>query len=222
VNRSVTSVTSQADYPSYLRPIYGNARTLSSSWIPAMHGVKRILALCITSCLWNLAASHVVKTKVAVLGGGMAGIIAARTLHEQGIQDFVVVEARTELGLLSHLGCKKTTIHHLLHRSVGGRMQDVALGNGVKVELGPNWVQGLGEGATQNPIYTLALKHKLVDVFSDPDNLTTFDNHGPVNMDPELDAFDDAWTSFLAAAGALTISFSQLTAMFIPSPQENG
>ena len=81
-------------------------------------------------------------------------------------------------------------------------MQDVALENGVKVELGPNWVQGLGTGATQNPIYRLALKNKLADVFSDFDNLTTFDNHGPVDMDRELDAFDDAFASFLVAAGA--------------------
>jgi len=56
---------------------------------------------CIISTLFTLVTSHVVKTKVAVLGGGMAGIIAARTLHEQGILDFVVVEGRTELGLSS-------------------------------------------------------------------------------------------------------------------------
>jgi polyamine oxidase len=84
-------------------------------------------------------------------------------------------------------------------------MQNVALGNDVKVELGPNWVQGLGEGTTQNPIYTLALKNKLVDVFSDFDNVTTFDNHGPVDMDRELDAFDDAFATYLIAAGALAV-----------------
>ena len=80
-------------------------------------------------------------------------------------------------------------------------MQDVALENGFKVELGPNWVQGLGTGVTQNPIHTLALKNKLVDVFSDVDNLTTFDNLGAVDMGRELDAFDQAFASFLVAAG---------------------
>lgn len=80
-------------------------------------------------------------------------------------------------------------------------MQDVALGNGVRIELGPNWVQGLGEGKTQNPIYTLALKDNLRTVFSDFDNLTTFDQNGPVDMDKELDAFDDAWAAYLAGAG---------------------
>ena len=31
---------------------------------------------------------------VLILGGGVAGIIAARTLYEQGITDFTIVEAR--------------------------------------------------------------------------------------------------------------------------------
>lgn len=57
-----------------------------------------VAALCILSWSSTVATSDVIKTRVAVLGGGMAGIIAARTLHEQGIQDFVIVEARNELG----------------------------------------------------------------------------------------------------------------------------
>lgn len=87
-------------------------------------------------------------------------------------------------------------------------MQDVALDNGVKVELGPNWVQGLGEGATQNPIFTLALENDLVTVFSDFDNLTTFDNNGPVDMEDQLDAFDNAFSAFLAGAGKSYTLFS--------------
>ncbi|KAF8515278.1 hypothetical protein JB92DRAFT_2788994 [Gautieria morchelliformis] len=146
-----------------------------------MSRLKYISVVGITYWIWIVAASNVIKTKVAVLGGGMAGIIAARTLHEQGVQDFVIVEARTELG---------------------GRMQNIELGNGVNVELGPNWIQGLGEGATQNPIFTLALKDGLKDVFSDFNNLTTFDHNGPVSMDKELNAFADAWSLYLAAAGA--------------------
>ncbi|KAF8527027.1 amine oxidase [Hysterangium stoloniferum] len=145
------------------------------------------LALCAalaSSAFKTVAAAaettNVVKARVAILGGGMAGIIAARTLHEQGVEDFVIVEARDELG---------------------GRMQNFALANGAKVELGPNWVQGLGEGATQNPIYTLALKDNLTSVFSNFSDLATFDNHGPVNMDKELNALDDAFSAYLAAAG---------------------
>ncbi|OJA10343.1 hypothetical protein AZE42_10647, partial [Rhizopogon vesiculosus] len=32
--------------------------------------------------------------KVLILGGGVTGVIAARTLHEQGMDDFIIVEAR--------------------------------------------------------------------------------------------------------------------------------
>lgn len=35
---------------------------------------------------------------VLILGGGVSGIIAAKTLTEKGIKDFKVVEARDELG----------------------------------------------------------------------------------------------------------------------------
>ncbi|KAF8517406.1 amine oxidase [Hysterangium stoloniferum] len=128
----------------------------------------------------NAINEKVVKTRVAILGGGLTGIIAGRTLHEQGLEDFVIVEGRHELG---------------------GRMQDVALANGVKVELGPSWIQGLGEGATQNPIYTLALKNNLTNVPSPLSDLATFNNNGPVNMEKELNAFSDAFSTYLAVAG---------------------
>ncbi|KAF8489054.1 hypothetical protein JB92DRAFT_2836169 [Gautieria morchelliformis] len=57
---------------------------------------------------------------------------------------------------------------------LGGRMKNIALENGVDVELGPHCIQGLGERATQNPIFT---------------------------MDKELTPFADAWSLYLAAAG---------------------
>ena len=81
---------------------------------------------------------------VLILGGGVAGVIAARTLHEQGIDDFIIVEAREELGgrLMSH--------------SFG------ASGKKHTVELGANWVQGTRTGdGPENPIWTLAKKHHI-------------------------------------------------------------
>ena len=36
------------------------------------------------------------ETSVLILGGGVAGVIAARTLHEHGINKFTIVEARGE------------------------------------------------------------------------------------------------------------------------------
>lgn len=41
---------------------------------------------------------------VLILGGGVAGVIAARELHAKGITNFKIVEARDELGgrMMSH------------------------------------------------------------------------------------------------------------------------
>jgi polyamine oxidase len=38
------------------------------------------------------------QMKVAVLGAGMAGIIAAQTLHDNSISDFVIVEYNADIG----------------------------------------------------------------------------------------------------------------------------
>lgn len=49
-----------------------------------------------------LAAVHNRETKkdasVLILGGGVTGVIAARTLHERGHDNFIVLDAREELG----------------------------------------------------------------------------------------------------------------------------
>lgn len=53
------------------------------------------------------------NAQVLILGGGVTGIIAARTLEEQGITDYLIVEARPELGgrMMSHtFGRNKNTI----------------------------------------------------------------------------------------------------------------
>ena len=77
-------------------------------------------------------------SKVLILGGGVTGIIAARTLHENGINDFVIIEARDELG---------------------GRLKSTSFA-GLTVELGANWVQGTQTGnGPANPIFSLVQKH---------------------------------------------------------------
>lgn len=80
---------------------------------------------------------------VLILGGGLAGVIAARTFHEQGIV-FTIVEARHELG---------------------GRMQSFtfgAPGRQYTLESGANWVQGTeSDSGTENPVWGLAKAHGL-------------------------------------------------------------
>lgn len=81
----------------------------------------------------------------------MAGVTAARTLHDQGVTDFILLEARDELGgrMLSHA------------------FGDPARGQQYTVELGANWVQGTKTGdGPENPVWTLAKKHKLKTRFS--------------------------------------------------------
>ncbi|KAI0063017.1 amine oxidase [Artomyces pyxidatus] len=131
--------------------------------------------------------------QVLVLGGGVAGVIAARSLHQQGINDFKIIEARDELG---------------------GRMHSFtfgAPGNQVVLELGCNWIQGTQEGdGPANPILTLAQKHNLSAVPSDYyGSMTTFDYTGQVDY---LDVFNsaiDAYTNLTVLAGA-RVSNSQV------------
>ncbi|KAG6888936.1 hypothetical protein C0992_007049 [Termitomyces sp. T32_za158] len=101
------------------------------------------------------------KTKVLILGGGMAGVIAARTLHEQGIDDFVLLEARDELG---------------------GRLYSTPFGGHV-IEVGANWIHGTRSGdGPINPILELANKHGLRTHVSDSyGSLKTFDEAGEVD-----------------------------------------
>ena len=84
--------------------------------------------------------------KVLILGGGVAGVIAARTLHRNGIEDFLIIEARNELGgrMMSHTFANKT------------------------IEQGPNWIQGTQTGnGPANPIFELAKKHNVTTQFND-------------------------------------------------------
>jgi polyamine oxidase len=87
---------------------------------------------------------------VLILGGGVAGIIAARTLAEKKITDFLIIEGRDELG---------------------GRMRSMQFGAEEKratIELGANWIQGTQEGdGPANPILTLAREHGVKTAESD-------------------------------------------------------
>ncbi|CCM00964.1 uncharacterized protein FIBRA_03012 [Fibroporia radiculosa] len=123
---------------------------------------------------------------VLILGGGVAGVIAARTLYENGITDFIIVEARDELG---------------------GRMQTETIGvpgNEWVVERGPNWVQGTQTGdGPENPIWGLVKKHGVKTQANDwYGSMTTYDETGYVDY---LDVFNDSsneYTTLTVAAGA--------------------
>ncbi|KAH9056461.1 amine oxidase [Lactarius vividus] len=102
---------------------------------PAVPGVSGAPA---SGALFTRQAS---VTQVLILGGGAAGIIATRMLAAQGITNFLIVEARDELG---------------------GRMRSATFGapnRQLTIELGANWVHGTQEGdGPANPMFELALK----------------------------------------------------------------
>ncbi|TFK83625.1 amine oxidase [Polyporus arcularius HHB13444] len=125
-------------------------------------------------------------TKVLILGGGVAGIIAARTLHEQGIDDFIILEARSELG------------GRMMSRSFGVE------GNQWQVEVGANWVQGTQtEDGPANPIWELAKKHN-VSLHSSHyfGSVTTYDDSGQSDFQDVFQQSVDNFHKLTAIAGA--------------------
>lgn len=125
-----------------------------------------------TSFFFCLANAKVYNTKVAILGGGVSGMSAALKLTEEGIHDFIMIEARHELG-------GKVDMKMALDKDIKttiGRAQNAKFGD-INVELGCNWVQGLGT----NPVNELAKKYKLHTVPTDGDDVLFYDEHGKVN-----------------------------------------
>ena len=76
-------------------------------------------------------------TDVLILGAGMAGISAAKTLSDGGVKDFIILEGRTE---------------------IGGRMRSQVLSaTGARVELGANWIEELNQSDLDaHPLWRLA------------------------------------------------------------------
>jgi len=85
-------------------------------------------------------------------------------------------------------------------------MQNAAMENGLRIEFGPNWIHGLDAGYSDNPIYAMAVKHKLASVPTNYSNIATFDHNGRVDMEMQRGKLEDAWATYLATAGKLKIS----------------
>lgn len=127
------------------------------------------------------------KTKVVVLGAGLAGIMAAQSLANARIQDFIVVE---------------------YNDYIGGRVTNTPFGKKAdgtpyNVELGANWVHGLHNRKEENPIWTLAKQHKLAYSLSDYDAITTYTHKGPEDFRSLFASFDHAYSIYEADAGEM-------------------
>ena len=120
------------------------------------------------------AAENVYKTKVVILGAGLTGVTAANSLAlERNITDFIIVEALPQ---------------------VGGRLKLSSVG-GYPVEVGANWIQGLGT----NPIWTLAQKYNVTNIYSNWSSIDYFDKGGYDYNGKQEEAFSRYEESIAAA-----------------------
>ncbi|KAG7269499.1 hypothetical protein CRUP_027917 [Coryphaenoides rupestris] len=81
------------------------------------------------------------QPRILVIGAGLAGLAAAKTLLDAGFTDVTVLEAS--------------------HR-IGGRVQSIPHGT-ASLELGATWIHG----ASGNPVYHLAEEHRLLEHTTD-------------------------------------------------------
>ncbi|KAI0126898.1 putative flavin-containing polyamine oxidase [Xylariales sp. AK1849] len=117
------------------------------------------------------------RTQVAILGAGIAGIIAAQALANQSIDDFLIIELQGEIG---------GRVHH----ATFGQGPD---GTPLLIEYGANWAQGLGTpGHSENPIWTLEKKWGIANTQSNFSRIITYNESGAVDFASEIDEFDEA------------------------------
>eukprot|EP00118_Oscarella_pearsei_P025212 m.307748 g.307748 ORF g.307748 m.307748 type:complete len:530 (+) comp42762_c0_seq1:36-1625(+) len=124
-----------------------------------------------TVVFWSLALVCFtfcpVQSNVIIVGGGLAGLMAAKTLKDSG-EGFILLESRSELG---------------------GRAMTVELPNSHKVNVGPmsinpgaKWVHGAcnedhngnDEHCEYNPVWKLAQENDLTTELTDFDNVAFF------------------------------------------------
>lgn len=82
------------------------------------------------------------KFNIIIIGCGMAGLSAANYLFKNGMEDFIILEAR---------------------KRIGGRIISIPLKNH-NVELGANWIHGV----LGNPIFEIAMANNLVNIINIP------------------------------------------------------
>lgn len=129
------------------------------------------------------------RTKVAIIGAGVAGITAAQALSNQSVTDFVILE---------------------YNNGIGGRMRNTkfgsdANGNPYTIELGANWISGLGDtlDGPENPVWTFSKQVNLSAPNSDYTSVMTFNETGAVNFTNIIDEFEEYWTIFEQNAGRI-------------------
>lgn len=127
------------------------------------------------------------KTKVVILGAGVAGVTAAQALSNASITDFVIVERNNYVG------------GRVAHTTFGSKPD----GSGpYTIELGANWIQGLGSpGGPENPIWTLGKKYNISNTYSNYSSILTYDEAGANDYSSVLDSWEETYAVAEANAG---------------------
>ena len=104
---------------------------------------------------------------VLILGAGVTGIVAGKTLSENNITNFIILEGMPD---------------------IGGRMRSVPFG-GVNVELGANWIQGvLGDNDSEvNPLWPLKVQYDLQGFVTDYGALVLYAEDGARIPDDDVE-----------------------------------
>ncbi|ROV97384.1 hypothetical protein VMCG_06919 [Cytospora schulzeri] len=156
------------------------AWTVSSSLVLAAPSVSRRND--------NHTTSTCRQTKVAILGAGVAGITAAQALSNASIADFLIIERNDYIG------------GRMAHTTFGTKPD----GTPYIVELGANWIQGLGAenpSAPENPVWSFAKKWNITNTYSDYDSVLTYDETGANDYLDLIDEYEDAYDTAVADAG---------------------
>ena len=132
--------------------------------------MRLVQAIAALLCCANAVAVGMAAERVVVVGGGIAGVTAARDLHDAGY-DVVVLEAKDHLG---------------------GRMW-TDRSSGWALDLGASWIHGVNG----NPITALADQLDLERVPTDYDNSAEYDFDG--TPEPLTDTQVDRWESTFTA-----------------------
>ncbi|MBT3927713.1 MAG: NAD(P)-binding protein [Rhodospirillaceae bacterium] len=119
----------------------------------------------------RLRAQAMAGSKVIVIGSGLAGLGAAKTLAEEGAE-VIVLEAKPHIG--------------------GRLFTDFALGP--PFEVGAGWIHG---PSAENPVTRLAEAVDAQTVVTDDDNLTVFDAKGEELDEEEVEEINEGWADAL-------------------------
>lgn len=117
------------------------------------------------------------RTEVVVIGAGVAGLAAARTLQELDY-DVLILEARERLG---------------------GRVWSRPAWHDLTLDLGASWIHG----DRGNPLTALTRQYGIKSVVSDYDSITVYDSAGRAIKDGALERLEARFETLLETLEAL-------------------